>query len=325
VGLTADSSCAAIRAKISNPTQTGFIDPAGEWIMGHNVALEDPARGLSKLANIAAMAVEECLGDIARERWPDIPFILCVAEPTRPGRLAGLDDHLIEEIQQRLGTRFAAGSTTIAGGRVGFAHAVLRARSLIEARLGSMVIVVGTDSLLNWPTLGAYEREQKLLTADNSNGFMPGEGAGALLLGVVAEAGSLSVCGLGFSNEPATVNSGKPLRGDGIVGAIRAALAEADCSLHELDLRIADLSGEQYYFKEATLGLSRLLRVCKEEFDIWHPAECIGEVGAVNGFAMLALADAACRKAYAPGTGILCHASNDGGQRAAAVLRYLVA
>jgi len=68
--------------------------------------------------------------------------------------------------------------------------------------------------------------------------------------------------------------------------------------------------------------MSRILRTRKEQFDIWHPAECIGETGAVVGLAMFAQARAACLKAYAPGPNILCHASNDAGERLAAIVRY---
>ena len=90
--------------------------------------------------------------------------------------------------------------------------------------------------------------------------------------------------------------------------------------MHDLDFRITDLSGEQYYFKEAALALGRILRQHKEEFDIWHPAECIGESGAAAGIAVLAVANAACRNAYCAGPNILTHVANDAGQRAATVL-----
>jgi 3-oxoacyl-[acyl-carrier-protein] synthase-1 len=92
--------------------------------------------------------------------------------------------------------------------------------------------------------------------------------------------------------------------------------------MHDLDYRITDVSGEQYYFKEAALALSRILRQRKEEFDIWHPAECIGESGAVAGVAVMAVASAACRKGYAPGPSILAHGANDAGRRAAAVFSF---
>jgi 3-oxoacyl-[acyl-carrier-protein] synthase-1 len=92
--------------------------------------------------------------------------------------------------------------------------------------------------------------------------------------------------------------------------------------MHDLDFRIGDLSGEQYYFKEASLAMSRILRVRKEELSLWHQAECIGECGAASGVASIVVANAACVKGYAPGPSILCHSANDSGQRAAAIFEY---
>ena len=93
--------------------------------------------------------------------------------------------------------------------------------------------------------------------------------------------------------------------------------------MHDIDYRIADLSGEHYYFKEASLALSRTLRQRKESFDLWHPAECAGDLGAACGVAMLALAEAACVKGYTLGPRILAHWANDNGRRAAATLHWL--
>jgi len=84
--------------------------------------------------------------------------------------------------------------------------------------------------------------------------------------------------GLGFGVEQATEDSEQPLRADGLVKAIRDALADAECMLGDLDFRTTDSSGSQYRFKEASLALSRVLRTRKEEFDLWHPADCVGEV-----------------------------------------------
>ena len=68
--------------------------------------------------------------------------------------------------------------------------------------------------------------------------------------------------------------------------------------------------------------MTRTLRVRKEEFDIWHPADCIGEVGAAIVPVVLAVALAAARKNYAPGPGALCHFAGDNSERAAVILRY---
>lgn len=255
-----------------------------------------------------------------------MPMLLCVAEAERPGRMDGLDEPLFVQIQNELGVTFAARSMIITQGRVAVAVALAQARALIAQGHCTHVLVAAADSLLNWPTMGHYEKHRRLLTSQNSNGFMPGEGAGALLV-TKAEgtAGELVCSGLGFGREPAHLDSEAPLRADGLAKAIKGAVAEAGRQIHEMDFRITDVSGEQYYFKEAALALSRTMRVLKEEFDIWHPAECTGETGAAAGVAVIALAQAACRKGYTKGPNILAHMANDAGQRAAMSLQYRVA
>jgi 3-oxoacyl-[acyl-carrier-protein] synthase-1 len=131
------------------------------------------------------------------------------------------------------------------------------------------------------------------------------------------------VCtGLGFGQEPATVYSESPLRAQGLSQAISNALEEAGCQMHDIDLRISDISGEQYFFKEAVLALGRLLHLRKEELPIWHHAECIGECGATSGLVSYIVACIASQKGYAPGPKIVCHASGDGAERAAAIFEY---
>ena len=319
VGLSAPTSCAAIRAKVTNPSETRFIDSAGESIMAHEVPLEKPWRGLAKLARMAAMAIDECLTGIPREHWSAIPLLLCVAERDRPGRLEGLEDRLFREVEQALGRSFATESGIIAHGRVSAAVALLQARRLIHERNISRVLIAATDSLLTWPTLSHYERSERLLTKRNSNGFMPGEGAGAILLTRPGATPELRCTGIAFGTEKAHIDSGQPLRGDGLTTAIKDALGDAGCQLHDLDLRITDLSGEQYYFKEAALALSRVLRQRKEDFQLWHPAECVGELGAAAGIACLSMACAAGAKGFAPGSGTMLHMASDNGARAAVV------
>lgn len=322
VGLSAPAACAAIRTGVTNPCETAFMDREGERIMGHEVPLEQPWRGRTRLVKMAALAIAECLNDCPAHEFGRIPLLLCVAEQDRPGRLEDLDTDLFPQIQQELGFEFAPGSMLVPRGRVSVGIALARAREIFDQKRAPLVLIAATDSLLSAPTLEAYAHEGRLLTAENSDGFMPGEGAGALLVGPVTIAGKLTCSGIGFATEDASIGAGQPLRGDGLAGAIKSALADSGRQMHELDFRVTDVSGEQYYFKEAALGVSRLLRVRKTGFDIWHPAECTGETGAAAGVTVIAVAEAASRKGYARGDNILCHFSNDAGQRAAAVLEY---
>jgi 3-oxoacyl-[acyl-carrier-protein] synthase I len=323
VGLSAPAACAAIRSKITNPTETRFMDSSGQWIMAHEVVLEQPLRGMNKLAYMAAMTIDECLNEVPKKDWKHIPLLLCVAEFDRPGRAAGLDHDLFLEIEELLQTKFADESCMVAHGRASMAVAMVAADKLIHQGKCQHAIIAATDSLLHWPTLSSLEKAERLLGENNSNGFMPGEGAAAVLVGAPSKEAELRCNAVGFGVEKVHISSEEPLRAQGMSNAIWQALTDAQQQMHELDFRITDLSGEQYYFKEASLALSRTMRVTKEKFDIWHPAECIGETGATSGLVLLAVADAACRKGYADGPNILAHMANDGGQRAAVIFEFV--
>ncbi|PZP98665.1 MAG: hypothetical protein DI587_13715 [Variovorax paradoxus] len=320
LGATAASTCAAVRAKLSNASTTQFAQADGEWLVAHQVALGEPAEGVHKLALMAAMAIGECLDGISPSRWSSIPMLLCLADSARPGRVADLEDRLLRALERMLGTRFGKQSAVLAHGRVGASVALAQAQRLIAEGV-PQVLIVATDSLLEWSTLDAYMAQGRLLGPFNANGFVAGEGAGAVLVTAAGPSSDMVCLGVGFGHEPAHIDSGEPLRGDGLAQAIKAALAPSGLQIHEVDYRVADLSGEQYYFKEAALALLRTMRHRRETFDLWHPAECIGELGAVAGMAGVILATHAGHRNYAPGGKVLIHCANDGGQRAALVLQ----
>ncbi|MEW6518165.1 MAG: hypothetical protein AB1461_02015 [Thermodesulfobacteriota bacterium] len=326
VGLNAPACCAAIRCGIDNNRETPFLDQGGEWISGAMVPLEKPWRGVSRLQHMLVPAIRECLAAVAGVQHENIPLFLCVAEPERPGRISGLDTGFLARVEEDLEVRFHPQSALLAQGRIGPVRAIRQAAEMMERGQAACCLVAGVDSFLEAETLSVYEEKLRLLCSGNSNGFIPGEGAGAVLLGPAGslrEAG-LIIRGLGFGHENAAIESEEPLRADGLVAAIRESLAVAGFRMEDLDFRITDANGEQYLFKEATLALSRILRQRREEFDFWHPADCLGEVGAATAPIVLGLAEAALRKGYAPGPGILCHFGNDDGGRAAVIVSSAV-
>ncbi len=71
-----------------------------------------------------------------------------------------------------------------------------------------------------------------------------------------------------------------------------------------------------------TLAFSRVDRTKRTEFDVWHPADCIGEVGAPIGLVMIAVLKAACEKTYAKGSNVLLHLGNDDGRRASMIFSW---
>jgi 3-oxoacyl-[acyl-carrier-protein] synthase-1 len=322
VGLDAPSACAAIRCGINNFRETAFIDSTGEPIVGSEVPLEEPWRGPNKLARMLAAVIEQSFETDATIAAAETPVIICIPERERPGRYEHLKQRLADEVASR--GPLHPDSMIVSQGRVGGVVALREARALLYGRGHSAVVIAGVDSYLSGPTLAAYEAKRRLLTPANSNGFIPGEGAAAVIVKrpTASAEPQVVVRGIGFALEQATIEGEQPLRADGLVEAIRGALADASMPMQECDFRITDVSGEQYAFKEAALALARLLRARKEEFDLWHPADCIGEVGAAAGPAVFNVAWAASRKGYAKGMNILCHFGNDDGKRAAVVLTY---
>jgi 3-oxoacyl-[acyl-carrier-protein] synthase-1 len=319
VGHDAPSSCAAIRCAIDNFSETRFMDKGGEWIIGSQVPLEQSWRGLPKLVHMVVPAIRECLSHVKDATPEMIPLLLCIAEKERPGRLEGLDDQLFADAQTELGVRFHPRSAVIARGRVSGGLAMIEAGKLIHEERVPYCVIAGVDSYLVAATLADYEQRNRLLTSQNSNGFIPGEAGSAVLIGRQS-ANSLLCVGIGIGQEKATVDSEEPFRAEGMVQAFKAAFSDAGKSMAEVDYRITDSNGEQYFFKEAALAVTRVLRARKEQFEIWHPADCIGEVGAAVGPCALGIALSALRKNYAPGIAPLSHFSGEDGERLALVL-----
>jgi 3-oxoacyl-[acyl-carrier-protein] synthase I len=321
VGCSTAASCAAIRAKVTNLTPTHYLGKDRRWISAHQIPLAPSLQGRKRLAHMAALAIIDCL---QTKEYAQIlkqtPVILCVAETDRPGRLDAIDELLMPEIEAIFGIKFLENSRIVPHGRVSVAVAMMYARELLLTKKNEHVLIVAVDSLISRLTLDAYGYAERLINKINSNGFVPGEAAGALLVSLPVSADHLLCMGIGLSTEKSTIDSELPLRADGLTKAIKEALNDAKSPDTVINYRITDLSGEHYYFREASLALSRSYRKTVEDFDIWHPAESIGECGSAAGLAVIALASEAYKKSYAPGHTVLAHMSNDNGARAAMLL-----
>jgi len=323
VGLSAPATCAAIRCAIDNFQETRFMDSGGEWIMGCEVPLEQPWRGRTKLLKMATMAIRECLQGNPQLNPKVTPLLLCLSEHERKGRVFEDDNQFFLDVLDELKLQFHPKSRVIAHGHVGVAVALKHARELIQELNLPQVLIAATDSLLVGSSLAYFEEKERLLTSNHSNGFIPGEAGAALVVEPYLGQKNQLVCtGLGFGVEKAHVYSEEPLRADGLTAAIREALDDAGHGESLLDFKITDLSGEQYYFKEASLAFSRLDRTKREEFDIWHPADCVGEVGSTLGLIMIGVLKAACEKAYSKGNHILAHLGDDDGKRCSMIFSW---
>jgi 3-oxoacyl-[acyl-carrier-protein] synthase-1 len=326
VGFNAPASLAAMRAGIRGVSFRHLWDwEAGEKIACGKVGVPQWWEGLGKLAELAAPAILECLEAARDAQAKDIPILLAVAAPDRPCRWPGLEEEILDEIEYKLGLSHHPASMVVARGQVGGVVGIQEAWRLIANKNAPYCVVAGVDSFLMQEMIEPYMEKRRVLTPLNSNGFSPGEAACAVLLGPAGNApkGDLDILATHVTREKALIESEDPLRAEGLTEAIRHVLGEAKLSFDDMDYRITDLNGEHYKFKEATFAAMRFERKPREKlFELWHPIEYLGEVGASIVPCALAVALDAGMKEYSPGPTVLCHFSNDDGERAALIGRF---
>lgn len=326
VGLSAVSACAAKRAGISAFAELPYSDNAGEPIIGCSVpGLDWALRGQPRLLKLLTTSLTDLLNNPPHDvQWEQVPLLVCLAEPSRPGGGAALAPSIVKRIEDQLKVQFhPKNSRAFPSGHTAGFEALRQARDLIQHGRIAACVVCGVDSFLNAGTLQWLDEHYRLKTPANRDGVIPGEaGAAVLLEGRPSVNGLAEVIGLGFGKEQASILSEEPLLGRGLADAARLALAEAKLGLHEIDVRISDVTGELYGFKELPLVEGRLMRVVRKDAQpLWHWAEAIGDSGAAAGVAQLVLADQAFRKGYAPGQRAICLTSSVAGERAVAVLQ----
>jgi len=294
------------------------------------------------LAELISTAVKECLESACRlfqlsvrYSTQELPVVVILSPLDRPCRAANLDRQVLEDLARKLGR--PAGTSTLVSvdrGRTGIALALQAAEEQMLRRPAPACVIVGVESFLRQKLVKQYIDEGRVLCGINSNGFIPGEAAAAVLICKSGEAPAdeLRITGLGQDMEPngAGGNASVAVTGTGLTNAIRQALTQAGIEYHQLQFSISDLNGERFKFKERTIAAARLDRAPppghprrpRGYMEIWHPVESIGEVGSAIFPCLLGWAFEAGARGYAPGAHALLHASEDNGERVAIVTHF---
>lgn len=276
VGLDAPSACAAMRARLDGFQETRFIDAIGNKLIGAPVPLPRNWIGEKRMAHLAAAAISEAFEAVPGAR-KQTPLILCLAEEDRSGPAVPDAPRLLQLIADIVETPPHERSRIVAHGRPSGHIALEQARRILAGGEATYAMIVGVDSYLTVGAIAHYLSKNRLLTSDNSNGFIPGEAAAAVLC-ARSSLGGLRLFGLGLGRERAYFDNPDdlPFRGDGMTAAYRTALNETGIEMRQLGYRISDLIGEQYWFKQAALASLRLVRDNHGFQDIWSPGESLG-------------------------------------------------
>lgn len=328
-GFNARATCAAIRAGISGIRKDNIWDAAaGEFLSVGRPCTPQWWEGPDMLAELAAPAVYECFQALPNGIDPgSVPIFVLLSPAERAQRPVDLSTVVRDELQHRLGIDPAPRITMIDGGRTGILLALKQTLQLFARGRTTHSIVVGVDTFLRQRVVESFIARRRVLTADNSNGFIPGEAACAVLMAPSGQygGGELRIIGWGEGYEKGTIDSDLPLSGDGLTQALRHALDQAGIPMAGTDYWLTDQNAEHYKAKECTVAqirLERRDRPAVREFKIWHPIEYLGEIGSAIGPCLLGLGYLATQNGYAPGPVALMHVGEDNGHRTAFVLHW---
>jgi 3-oxoacyl-[acyl-carrier-protein] synthase-1 len=332
IGLTAWATAAAQRAGVSGFGEHPFmVDSRGEPIIVSQCPLvSSQPRIENRINDCLIAAIRESLIPL-KDIAPDAAITLMVNLPSpRPG----LPELLQENVHTSLEQAFPGIFKRITVSQQGHAGSLLGLQSVIQSLSGiakEAYVIAGSDSYLDPETLEWLEETDQLHAAgprNNAWGFVPGEGAGALLLAPenIARKGEIKplarIRSTGVGKEVNTIRTDSVCLGKGLTEAYRAAFA----GLGEND-RISDvycdMNGEVYRGDEFGFAVARTRERFVTVSDFIAPADCWGDVGAASAALLIVSACIAFSKCYAKGERGLVWASSETGERGAVVIEAL--
>jgi 3-oxoacyl-[acyl-carrier-protein] synthase-1 len=353
VGLSAPATCAALRASVarlgpvaSTPVDApeGEVRPATggrvplEWFSGGPPVEEWPGHQRFKLTppppvewlvEDGPIRLGEMAVPAAHEAWS---YAGASGAPgSKWGLFVGLGEGEIEqEITRTLVSSFPGwrpgAVETVCQGRASALSALHRAAEQISAGRLEGALVGGVDSLIRPAVFKILDATGVAKNGEkNPHGVLLGEAAAFLKLEArPREKRTACLDASGLAEEP-TAGTDKPNQAQGLTAAIRA-LRKQTPSLKTRPLVICDLNGDRYRALEWGYTLVRALGDLPFAEDVslpnefWHPADCIGDVGAASGALNVVWAVEGLRKGYAGTPQVMIWGASDGKLRATALI-----
>lgn len=327
VGHHAKAASAAIRARINHFRETEFVARDGQPIVGAHLYAVD-AWGEDRIRLMLHGVLRECLAAAPELPTEEIGLMVITTSVAHHGlpsqRLAEELQNFTEGAVAGFGT-FYPESLLCHYGKGGIARALGEIEHWMNQHPGlNYVMLIGVDSLLHAAAIEHYLLQERLATGDNADGFIPAEGAGALLLTrKPAAEPALWIDAWAGAEEAWRIEGEHPLRAEALSRAVREAIALAGTELAALNGHASGMNGESWYAKEVSLTLSRVLERRVADFPHHRIAQFTGETGAASPILTLAwLADALGRTTNHSGNGALVHFADEPGPRSALVVRY---
>lgn len=335
VGLNAVQTAASIRAGISgirdtewtgkdmNPYRGGFLPEDCLEVLHRKTFRIIPDSLPARLLQLGSPALREAVGWLsAYDTIP--PVIVGIGDRAQIHDLSA--EVFLENLMRQSRVRLdIAQSEVVFLGRTAGLHAIKHGcRLLLEGYRGP-IIAGGIDSYFDYSSLVDLDFDSRVLNDMNLDGFLPGEGAGFVLLykSTLMPNEMQSLCTIAATSngfQSIQLDSPKPANDRGISETLSSLFQTISHDLLPCKTVFANLNGENIGAKEWGIAFHRNQEYFSEDFHLIHPAECIGETGAAMGPIMVGLAIRGMMRGYhsAP---ILIECSSDDGECVALYLK----
>jgi 3-oxoacyl-[acyl-carrier-protein] synthase-1 len=330
VGLSAREAAAAVRSGTMRFEPTPIVDKQQEPFTMASVpddalpALAEELFSLNltnrekRVVRLAAAALAQCRIALPASAGAP-PLFLALPAPVT-GAMYG--EFILRALAVQLQDVFdLRRSSATFRGRAGGIAAIHAAAEAIRQGHTPIAIAGGAESYRDPVVLTRLDAQKRVKSAENLDAFIPGEGAGFLVLvsDAAAEAwglqplASISSAGQGF--EAGHLESEAPYRGDGLAAAIGDLVRH---SMPRAPFRVvySSMNGESYWAKEWGVGALRHGAVLAPNLAIHHPADCFGDTGAAFAALASGLAAMGINDQYRQPP-CLVYASSDDGPRGA--------
>ena len=331
VGLSAAETAASVRATvmafIETPLKDHHLEPftLAEVPKAGLAELHESLAGLAardaRLVQLAGPALAECLAPL-RDHGVRPAVFLALPETDAPPLDAiaflewlGVQTH---------GAFDRARSDASSIGRAGGLLAIGRAIAAVQSGHVNFAVAGGVDTYRDLERLAALDAQGRVKSSANLDGFIPGEGAGFLLVGSEPAARRIGIPVLARLSAPAQgfetghLYSAAPYRGDGLAGVVRELV---DSGVVQAPFRevYSSMNGESHWAKEWGVSVIRNAAVFDPTYRIHHPADSFGDTGAAAGPIMVGLAALGLAGGYRAWPSLI-YCSSDRGERAALTL-----
>lgn len=329
VGLTAETSAAAVRAGISRLREFPFAAQNGEpVVVAADATLSHTLEGRERIL----LLIEDVLEQIARmlaqgEAHRGKSYLALALPEARPGFTDDDASWVAESVRARLRESGLEIQVEVPGrGHAGGIRAIELISQECARNPHELFLAVGAESYHHPDTFLWLERNRQFAQPGVRSGFYPGEGAACLALaGAELRARLRLPClaivrGVSTAQETRLRGSETGSFGVGMTSATRAATAALEMPREAVDTLYIDINGERYRSEEWGFVAMRAAEVFRS-LRYKAPADCWGDVGAAWTTLASILAVQSYVRGYARGPRSLVLAGSESGLRGAMLLQ----